>query len=330
MDLAFDPVLTQTQTPRSTTPAPTSQNASQPPDDPSTPRAQRQNLQTEFQETFQAFSNSQWGAKLGGWWSSTQKQGKEVYDEAVKEAEDLKKEGLKGWSGLREGFVGRVRGLSLEGAVQPEVGTEGEKRQVEGHVKEKEEVEAEKKVEDTEGFLERFKAEAAKRLKDVQKAEDAADEALLRFGTNVRNFLKEAVSVSAPEDEQQGGQVLFESKDATTGKRTIHTSRLDAQLYVIHTTEDGLMTDPESGEWDAFKEDFDVAHETESIAKDLEQYPGLRKTMERLVPEKVEYDHFWMRYYFLRRAVEAREEKRKELLKGKLLLRNFEKQTLIF
>ena len=78
------------------------------------------------------------------------------------------------------------------------------------------------------GFLERFKAEAAKRLKEVQKAEDAADKALLKFGTNVRNFLREAVSVTAPEDEQKGGEVLFESKDASIGKRTIHTSRLDA------------------------------------------------------------------------------------------------------
>ena len=243
-----------------------------------------------------------------------------MYDEAVKEAEDLKKEGLKGWSGLRDGLVGRVRGLSLEGAEQLRVeadGEGGEKRDVERAAEEGGDREAEKKVEDTEGFLERFKAEAAKRLKDVQKAEDAADEALLRFGTNVRNFLKEAVSVSAPEDERQGGGILFESKDAATGKRTIHASRLDAQLYVIHTNEAGLMTDPEGVEWDQFKKEFDVAVEKERIAKDLEQYTELRKTMERLVPERVEYGQFWMRYYFLRRAVEAREEKRKELLKGR-------------
>ena len=40
--------------------------------------------------------------------------------------------------------------------------------------------------------------------------------------------------------------------------------------------------------------------------------------MEKLVPEKVEYKLFWTRYYFLRKAVEADERRRKEVLKGKL------------
>ena len=38
--------------------------------------------------------------------------------------------------------------------------------------------------------------------------------------------------------------------------------------------------------------------------------------MEKLVPEMVEYRLFWMRYYFLRRAVEEDERRRRELLKG--------------
>jgi len=49
---------------------------------------------------------------------------------------------------------------------------------------------------------------------------------------------------------------------------------------------------------------------------DLEKYPELRRAMEKLVPEQVEYANFWSRYYFLRLVVENQEQTRKELLKG--------------
>jgi hypothetical protein len=59
-----------------------------------------------------------------------------------------------------------------------------------------------------------------------------------------------------------------------------------------------------------------VEGQTEAIAKDLEKFPELRSAMEKLVPEKVEYKDFWQRYYFLRKAVEEDEKRRKEVLKG--------------
>jgi hypothetical protein len=317
---------------RSTTPTPATNpnNQPTPSDEPPTPKAERQTLQTEFQETFRAFSASPWGAKLGGIWGNVRKQSEAAYEEAVREAEAARVDAVKGWSGI----VGRVRGMSLgeedtpkqtedekerEREERPEVGAStpvavpgeeplpntGANKGEEGDV-----------LHDTENLLSRFRAEAAKRLKDVQKAEDAADEALLRFGTTVRNFLRDAVVITPAEDEQQPGEVLFESKDGA-GKRTIHTSRMDAQLHAIHTNTASFMADPEGSEWDDFKGGFDVEKKTEEIAKDLERYPELRRTMEGCVPEKVEYAEFWRRYYFLRRVVEVQEEKRKELLKGK-------------
>ncbi len=174
--------------------------------------------------------------------------------------------------------------------------------------------------EDTETFLKRFASEAAKRLKEVQKAEDAADEALLRFGSNIRHFLKDTISITAPEPSSsaEASEVLFESKDATTGKRVIHTSRFDAQLHVIHTSASSFAQDPDGseGEWEKFKNEFDIDKQTERIADDLEKYPELRSAMERLVPQSVEYKNFWTRYYFLRHVVQVREEKRREMLKG--------------
>jgi hypothetical protein len=296
-------------------------------DDPSaTPRAEpsqpagRTDLSTELSETFKAFSASPWGARLGGFWGNVQKQSQSYYEEAVKEVEDLRVDAVKGLSSLQESIANRARSLSIEGP-EKEGGAAEEVKKDEGSEEKPkdDETEADKQIRENEGFLERFRAEAAKRLKDVQRAEDAADEALLRFGTNITNFLRDAVAVSAPEADSDGkGEVLFESKDAATGKRVIHTSRLDAQLHVIHTTPSGLESDPQStGEqWETFKKDFDIEKKTDAIAADLDRYPELRRTMEGLVPEKVEYKDFWTRYYFLRHVLEVQEEKRRELLKG--------------
>lgn len=167
-------------------------------------------------------------------------------------------------------------------------------------------------------MLARFKTEAAKRLKDIEKAEDAADEALLKFGTNIRNFLKDAVTVAPPTSPGSGSdpsKVLFESKDSE-GKRVIHTTRFDAQLHVIHSTLDSFLKDPVSPEWEKWGKEFDVEKKTDAIAKDLEKHEELRRAMEKLVPEKVEYGDFWKRYYFLRHVIESEEQRRREMLKG--------------
>lgn len=344
MDFAYDEIATRTfSNDRSTTPRPgetsDSETTSTTPTKTSE-QPQRQNLQTEFQETFKAFSNSPWGTKLGGWWSTARTQGASYYETARKEAEKREAEAAKALEEARKVVVERTK-IVVEAAENQldNIVNEDKKAELEAARKEKEAQErqaqqdseegnsrdaAETSQEDTETFLNRFKSEAAKRLKEVQKAEDAADEALLRFGTNVRNFLKDTISVTASELSSQTGssEVLFESRDGNTGKRVIHTSRFDAQLHVIHSTPSSFTEDPdaENEEWTKFKSEFDIEKKTDTIASDLEKYPELRAAMEKLVPEKVEYKDFWSRYYFLRHVIELREEKRKELLKGMLFV----------
>lgn len=170
-------------------------------------------------------------------------------------------------------------------------------------------------------MVSRFRLEAASRLESVRKAEDAADEALLRFGSNIRNFLRDAVTVTGPdglsEDEKKNvrTEVLFETNDAE-GKRVFHSNRFDAQLHAIHSRPESFTKDPEGAEWDKWTAEFDADKETERIAADLEKHEELRRAMEKLVPEKVEYKDFWRRYYFLRMIVEEEERRRKEVLKG--------------
>jgi hypothetical protein len=144
------------------------------------------------------------------------------------------------------------------------------------------------------------------------------------LGTNIKSFLQDAVSIAPPTEitekdaESGASKVLFESKDSD-GKRVIHTNRLEAQLHVIHCSADGFMKDPAGPEFEAWSKEFDIDAKTEQISRDLEKYDELRKAMDKVVPEKVDYASFWKRYYFLRRVAELEEQRRKELVKGMLL-----------
>lgn len=165
-------------------------------------------------------------------------------------------------------------------------------------------------------ILSRLKNEATARLKQFEKVEDAADQAIAKIGVNVLGFLKEAVTIAPPSVDADGtsNEVLFESKDAD-GRRVVHATRLEAQLHLIHTTPSSFLNDPISDEYEGWKENFNVELKTEDIAKDLVHHEDLRRAMEKLVPEQVEYSAFWAHYYFLRHVIETQEQRRRELLK---------------
>lgn len=246
--------------------------------------------------------------------------GEQYYADARQEYAAASEQATKGLSSV----IGRARGLSINQseAAEPTQSAESTKSAdssgtITEHPDKPESLPADI-IKEAEGILSRFKSEAAKRLKDIERAEDAADEALLKFGTNIRNFLRDAVTVAPPaeqEGEEGSSKVLFESKDSE-GKRVIHTTRFDAQLHVIHSSLDSFLKDPVSPEWDKWSERFDISAKTDAIAKDLEQHEELRKAMEKLVPERVEYAQFWKRYYFLRYVIESEEQRRREMLKG--------------
>ncbi|KAJ5650568.1 uncharacterized protein N7484_004291 [Penicillium longicatenatum] len=274
------------------------------------------NLNTEFQETFRAFSASPWGTKIGGLWDNVRKQGESYYEGARQEYVAASEEAVKGFSGLRDTIADRTKGLSLSTATLTG-GNEGSKDEAATPTaSSEEEFKGQKEAGESsgEGFISRFKAEAARRLKEIEKAEEAADEAILRFGLSISQKLREAVSIVPPETDESG-KLLFESKDAD-GKRVIHATRFDAQLHVIHSNLDSFTKDPASDKFPEFKKNFSVDAKTDEIASHLEKYPELRSAMEKVVPETVEYVDFWTRYYFLRLVIETEEQKRKELLRG--------------
>ncbi|KZL81861.1 bsd domain-containing protein [Colletotrichum incanum] len=269
-------------------------------------------LNDDLQEAYKAISSSAWGMRIGGFLGNAVKQGQEVYKEASKEVTELGEDAAKGLTSI----ISRTRSLTVNTAQGEPSGDRS--KEIDGQTtptKTRGQA-SDEAMSSSENYLARLRSEAAKRLKDLQKAEDAADEALLRFGTNISNFLKEAVSIAPPSDSNnQGSTVLFESKDAQ-GKRVIHASRQDAQLHVIHTSTESFAKDPTTEEFAMWAKTFDVEKKTAEISDDLNKYPELRTTMEKLVPDQVSYAEFWKRYYFLRHGLEAAETRRRDLLKA--------------
>ncbi|KAI9840836.1 MAG: hypothetical protein M1838_003883 [Thelocarpon superellum] len=274
-------------------------------------------LNAEFAEAYKAISSTPWGARFGALVGTVRKQGETYYEGARQEYSVASSQASKGFTEI----LNRTRSLSTKqpSSAQaadpvPETPTADADAAKDAPSSDTE------TLRESDGIISRFRSEASKRLKEIERAEDAADEALLKFGTNIRNFFRDAVAIAPPsEADQAAGKhgastVLFESKDRD-GKRVIHTTRFDAQLHVIHSTGDSFAKDPASPEYAGWREGFSVANQTDEIAKDLERFNELRAAMEQLVPDQVSYDDFWTRYYFLRHVVESEELRRKELLR---------------
>ena len=300
-------------------------------------------LNTEFAEAYKAISATPWGARFGSFVGNVRKQvrvirggsifaesspgrwcqGETYYEGARQEYTAASSQASKGFNQIMD----RTRSLSLKQPESTAPTSSAADASQQGDSTSSDSTSrgpprsASEALQDSDGIIFRFRTEATKRLKDIEKAEDAADEALLKFGTNIRNFFREAIAIAPPAagegavDENGKSTVLFESKDRD-GKRVIHTTRFDAQLHVIHSTRDGFLNDPVSAEYSSWKEGFEVEKQTEAISKDLEKFEELRAAMAHLVPDQVRYEDFWARYYFLRHVVETEEQKRREMLRG--------------
>ncbi|KAI5866098.1 BSD-domain-containing protein [Durotheca rogersii] len=311
MDLAYDHIAEEALPKDGNNSSASSGNR----DSQSSQRRSEHTLNEDLQEAYRAFSSSSWGSWLGGTVGNVIKQGGSVYREAQQEVTSLGVDASRGLANLR------ARALSLttstpaaERGAQQSSDNEKDSETTPTTARASGSDEAPK---ESETVISRLKAEAAKRLRDIQRAEDAADEALLKFGGNVRDFFRDAITVKPGSDggDARDSARRFESKD-DSGKRVIHTSRYDAQLHVLHTTEKSFTEDPATAEYAPWAKDFDADSKTETISADLAKYPELRVNMEKLVPDKVPYADFWKRYYFLRHSIETAEARRRDLLKA--------------
>ncbi|KAK0304134.1 hypothetical protein LTR82_017309 [Friedmanniomyces endolithicus] len=140
------------------------------------------NLNADLQQAFQA--------------------GESFVSDLQKEAQEAQEQATQGWSNLREQVVQRTRGLSLGAEAGPEVRVPASAHQAEAEAfgGEKHGSLPADIVKEASTLVALLRPTAASRLKVLQKAEDAADEALLMFGSDIRNFLRDAVIISTPTD----------------------------------------------------------------------------------------------------------------------------------
>ncbi|KAI8631088.1 BSD-domain-containing protein [Xylariaceae sp. FL1651] len=312
MDLAYDRIVEESLSKEDSSSSSSSNN------NPPADRKPESTLNEDLQEAYRAFSSSSWGSWLGGTVEKVVKQGESVYREASQEVTSLGVDASRGFANLRARAISLTTAPSLN-LIQPTTEQRSDKD------KDAETTPTTSKgpgsssddatIKESETVISRLRSEAAKRLKDIQRAEDAADEALLKFGTNIRDFFRDAVTVKPGTADAEGGGNRFESKD-DSGKRVIHSSRYDAQLHVLHTAEKSFTEDPATAEFAVWAEDFDADGKTDNISSDLAKYPELRANMEKLVPDRVPYADFWKRYYFLRHSIETAEARRRDLLKA--------------
>ncbi|KAH7040290.1 uncharacterized protein B0I36DRAFT_357610 [Microdochium trichocladiopsis] len=269
----------------------------------------RPTLNDEVQDVYRAFTTSSWGSWFGGQVSNVVKQGQSVLQEAQQEVVSLSADASRQIATLRS------RAFSINTAPAPTEASTSAAAERDGGETTPTTATARTSGSDS-TFLSKVQAEASKRWKDIQRAEDAADEKLMELGGYIFNVVKQSIEIQPGSADDSSRGARFESKDES-GKRVIHTSRFDAQLHVIHTTEKGFTEDPPaSTDYKTWAKEFDIDKKTESISADLTKYPDLRATMEKVVPDTVPYADFWKRYYFLRRSVEAAEERRRDLLKA--------------
>lgn len=159
-------------------------------------------------------------------------QGESYYESSKKEYATVSGQATKGFSDLRTNIASRTRSLSITQALPqftldplPE---DAQKQEGETSKAGAEAAEGDKEKENGkpqgEGLLSKLKKGAVQRISELEAAEARADEYLLKFGSNIGSFLRDAVTIAPPEEKvgaDGSREVVFEAKGMDEGKRQI-------------------------------------------------------------------------------------------------------------
>jgi len=154
--------------------------------------------------------------------------------------------------------------------------------------------------------------------KELEQVETFAGSYVNKFG----QFIKDTIVVAAPEDRDElidddESDLLFNVVgNVPKGKpQKVTSTRTEAQLYALHTSPELFLTTAEDKNFDDFKKSFKLGSKTEEISGLLKKNAELSKLSTKIVPEKVTYEEFWTRYFYLYDKILKEEVNRKELLK---------------
>lgn len=161
-------------------------------------------------------------------------------------------------------------------------------------------------------------------LDDLDKELEQVENFAGTYASKVGNFFKNAI-IEDPKDasidaanvgdlDANESSVLFNVPENI--KTPIYATRTDAQLNALHTSQSLYLTDAADEDFDKFKSEFDLEGKTNDITELLKKHPSLQNLMSLIVPTKVTYEEFWIRYYYMHNQILKQEEKRKQLLEN--------------
>lgn len=90
-------------------------------------------------------------------------------------------------------------------------------------------------------------------------------------------------------------------------------------LHELHMNPNILLQNPDSSKdpgFSTWQNNFSAESYTDEIASLLDHYSELRSEMDSLVPEKVSYNDFWMRYLYQKSKIDTDEARRKQLFES--------------
>ncbi|AOW06659.1 hypothetical protein B0I72DRAFT_137864 [Yarrowia lipolytica] len=236
---------------------------------------------------------------MGGLWSSISKQSSVILEEVGKDFEAVK---------FEVGELAKKRAEAKAAESSEEKSTEAAAGETTGETAEP--------VDSSRDLLSLLSTKAQLYIdnldKDLEKVEDAGAAYFSKIGSNFQALMRETIRVEEGDSgDSTTDTLLFNAPEEV--RQQVFSTRFDAQLHSLHTSDEVFLQPVDTG-YESFKKDFDINSQTDQIAADLEAHPALRTLMEKLVPESIDYNSFWTRYYYMYQGIVAGEEQRKKVL----------------
>lgn len=263
-------------------------------------------LETGIEKAYEKLASTNWGSL----WSSVKKQGEMAMTKANTVAADVRARAEAMATAEREGNVEKADGEDAQkssAANSQSSGSSGSNKTMLWELTKR-----------AQNYIDELD-------QDIEELEKAAGSYLGKVGKDVKTLLRDTVSIDGPihtvdrddvdleAGEDASSEVLFNVPEDI--RNQIYSTRLDAQLHALHTSPEPFLATGKEEQFVEFEsKDFNLDKMTDIITADLKEYPSLKKLMEQLVPEKVAYDQFWAKYYYMRKQISDQEQRRKKLL----------------
>jgi len=152
-------------------------------------------------------------------------------------------------------------------------------------------------------------------IKMDEKSDELADQAYGSVKSSVTSAWRYAAGYATQmftEEDLEAEALLVQGQQ----QEPVILNRLQAQLYALATDPDTFLTEPhpdDADEFTAWKPELDKRQG--EISELMVSNANIRKNYSTLVPEKVNHNLFWTRYFFKVHLIELQENKRQILKK---------------